>query len=120
MIRRPPRSTRTDTLFPYTTLVRSPDGRCRPQAGDGSGRGAAVRTRDRPGPLALRRPDKKGPGGLGGGKGVRAGRPPLRARAHPADGRGQAQFRTPARAYGGGGRTVRTDGAARTGRADPA
>src|SRR3546814_7755395 len=23
-IRRPPRSTRTDTLFPYTTLVRSP------------------------------------------------------------------------------------------------
>src|SRR3546814_6096229 len=28
MIRRPPRSTRTDTLFPYTTLFRSPD---RPQ-----------------------------------------------------------------------------------------
>src|SRR3546814_19705484 len=27
MIRRPPRSTRTDTLFPYTTLFRSP---CRP------------------------------------------------------------------------------------------
>src|SRR3546814_13837361 len=26
MIRRPPRSTRTDTLFPYTTLVRSADG----------------------------------------------------------------------------------------------
>src|SRR3546814_15314657 len=25
MIRRPPRSTRTDTLFPYTTLVRSHD-----------------------------------------------------------------------------------------------
>src|SRR3546814_5262929 len=25
MIRRPPRSTRTDTLFPYTTLVRSQD-----------------------------------------------------------------------------------------------
>src|SRR3546814_8659773 len=24
MLRRPPRSTRTDTLFPYTTLVRSP------------------------------------------------------------------------------------------------
>src|SRR3546814_1081911 len=24
MIRRPPKSTRTDTLFPYTTLVRSP------------------------------------------------------------------------------------------------
>src|SRR3546814_18701724 len=29
MIRRPPRSTRTDTLFPYTTLFRSP-GRARP------------------------------------------------------------------------------------------
>src|SRR3546814_3346772 len=27
MIRRPPRSTRTDTLFPYTTLFRSPRGR---------------------------------------------------------------------------------------------
>src|SRR3546814_1464884 len=26
MIRRPPRSTRTDTLFPYTTLFRSLDG----------------------------------------------------------------------------------------------
>src|SRR3546814_4795711 len=26
MIRRPPRSTRTDTLFPYTTLFRSPQG----------------------------------------------------------------------------------------------
>src|SRR3546814_6650751 len=29
MIRRPPRSTRTDTLFPYTTLFRSPFGRAR-------------------------------------------------------------------------------------------
>src|SRR3546814_9763722 len=28
MIRRPPRSTRTDTLFPYTTLFRSP---CAPE-----------------------------------------------------------------------------------------
>src|SRR3546814_15897844 len=27
MIRRPPRSTRTDTLFPYTTLVRSHEAR---------------------------------------------------------------------------------------------
>src|SRR3546814_1207550 len=27
MLRRPPRSTRTDTLFPYTTLFRSPAGR---------------------------------------------------------------------------------------------
>src|SRR3546814_18255777 len=29
MIRRPPRSTRTDTLFPYTTLFRSADKRLR-------------------------------------------------------------------------------------------
>src|SRR3546814_14506864 len=29
MIRRPPRSTRTDTLFPYTTLFRSMVNRCR-------------------------------------------------------------------------------------------
>src|SRR3546814_20339837 len=31
MIRRPPRSTRTDTLFPYTTLFRSPSSPCRGQ-----------------------------------------------------------------------------------------
>src|SRR3546814_2764991 len=36
MIRRPPRSTRTDTLFPYTTLFRSPSGPVR-QAAEGSG-----------------------------------------------------------------------------------
>src|SRR3546814_12972703 len=30
MIRRPPRSTRTDTLFPYTTLFRSADVRATP------------------------------------------------------------------------------------------
>src|SRR3546814_4450955 len=39
MIRRPPRATRTDTLFPYTTLFRSPEispaeniGKCHKQA----------------------------------------------------------------------------------------
>src|SRR3546814_6081409 len=35
MIRRPPRSTRTDTLFPYTTLFRSNDGDGRFNRGDG-------------------------------------------------------------------------------------
>src|SRR3546814_13493033 len=35
MIRRPPRSTRTDTLFPYTTLFRSPNACC--------ARGASIR-----------------------------------------------------------------------------
>src|SRR3546814_18062267 len=33
MIRRPPRSTRTDTLFPYTTLFRSVPGRGQVQPG---------------------------------------------------------------------------------------
>src|SRR3546814_9973121 len=37
MIRRPPRSTRTDTLFPYTTLFRSP--------GDADSRGREQRRR---------------------------------------------------------------------------
>src|SRR3546814_5772638 len=46
MIRRPPRSTRTDTLFPYTTLFRSE-------------RQAVVA----PHPLALRREDVAGLGG---------------------------------------------------------
>src|SRR3546814_10156648 len=32
MILRPPRSTRTDTLFPYTTLFRSDDGDVKPAA----------------------------------------------------------------------------------------
>src|SRR3546814_1195324 len=37
MIRRPPRSTRTDTLFPYTTLFRSHDPDREPQMTDFSG-----------------------------------------------------------------------------------
>src|SRR3546814_7953198 len=41
MIRRPPRSTRTDTLFPYTTLFRS----CRePGTHPSSGRGASLKS----------------------------------------------------------------------------
>src|SRR3546814_4368225 len=37
MIRRPPRSTRTDTLFPYTTLFRSPYAGTHQVASDGKG-----------------------------------------------------------------------------------
>src|SRR3546814_14766707 len=44
MIRRPPRSTRTDTLFPYTTLFRSLDDR-RPD-GDGSRSQGQILARD--------------------------------------------------------------------------
>src|SRR3546814_3126958 len=40
MIRRPPRSTRTDTLFPYTTLFRS---RVTGRAGHGAYRGGTGR-----------------------------------------------------------------------------
>src|SRR3546814_6042771 len=51
MIRRPPRSTRTDTLFPYTTLFRSPARRASFRA-----RGAADgRSPCRPPPTADRR-----------------------------------------------------------------
>src|SRR3546814_10116571 len=47
MIRRPPRSTRTDTLFPYTTLFRS--GRCDGQRCQGgrAGRGGQIPARGR-------------------------------------------------------------------------
>src|SRR3546814_947686 len=38
MIRRPPRSTRTDTLFPYTTLFRSHDDRSEAGVGELVGR----------------------------------------------------------------------------------
>src|SRR3546814_9172960 len=49
MIRRPPRSTRTDTLFPYTTLFRSPAcplirGRNLPAHGRGAGGICVVRS----------------------------------------------------------------------------
>src|SRR3546814_6394421 len=47
MIRRPPRSTRTDTLFPYTTLFRSRP-RCPPPADDGRRDGGTDLRRIRP------------------------------------------------------------------------
>src|SRR3546814_3171541 len=46
MIRRPPRSTRTDTLFPYTTLFRSAAG-----GGSHPGRGDAAGSTPRSGRL---------------------------------------------------------------------
>src|SRR3546814_3343408 len=65
MIRRPPRSTRTDTLFPYTTLFRSArgtaDGRgsssCSAAAGSGEGRRCARSSRHRP--VAWRRHESR-------------------------------------------------------------
>src|SRR3546814_1098180 len=49
MIRRPPRSTRTDTLFPYTSLFRSRSARRRPCAGLRPKRGSPCRRRWRRG-----------------------------------------------------------------------
>src|SRR3546814_9412449 len=43
MIRRPPRSTRTDTLFPYTTLFRSAGGLARMKSGTAARLGAVQR-----------------------------------------------------------------------------
>src|SRR3546814_4536382 len=64
-MRRPPRSTRTDTLFPYTTLSRSQGRRCRrARHCGGAGSRAAV---------------ARGRGGVGGGGFSRCG-----ARARPA------------------------------------
>src|SRR3546814_9931305 len=57
MIRRPPRSTRTDTLFPYTTL-------CRSQVG-GAGNWIAVTTKGSESP-ALVAQSIGGGGGVGG------------------------------------------------------
>src|SRR3546814_13618524 len=48
MIRRPPRSTRTDTLFPYTTLFRSPQPAVLDRAGAGR-RAARTAAAGRPG-----------------------------------------------------------------------
>src|SRR3546814_16307024 len=99
MVRRPPRSTRTDTLFPYTTLFRS-------AAGAGARAGGAVLHRLRPrADLAggarfphgadlpqLFLPDARGDAGAEfglrtaahtGGRGAAVGDEPDRARARP-------------------------------------
>src|SRR3546814_7105960 len=57
MIRRQPRSTRTDTLLPYTTLFRSspPGAASRPRGPGGTGPSAAGRRRRWPGSYDLAR-----------------------------------------------------------------
>src|SRR3546814_15590319 len=56
MIRRPPRSTRTDTLFPYTTLFRSPLHRARQARSFPEGLAILVRDRDASGNRAVYQP----------------------------------------------------------------
>src|SRR3546814_15335088 len=58
MIRRPPRSTRTDTLFPYTTLFRSPVP-CFMHASPRAINPAASRLRAPPRLCSLLRPGRK-------------------------------------------------------------
>src|SRR3546814_7175747 len=60
MRRRPPRSTRTDTLFPYTTLFRSPSAEIGRSAGMGrsAGEAAGTNTRARSG-RAVRKVDSR-------------------------------------------------------------
>src|SRR3546814_19718035 len=91
MIRRPPRSTRTDTLFPYTTLSRSardqqkppPAGRLPRQPGNHADRPAGGRGHAALLHRALRQPALDGARlwlgrGGGGGAGARTARRPHR------------------------------------------
>src|SRR5881397_2490706 len=80
MIRRPPRSTRLNTLFPYTTLFRSgPRRRRHPPVRDGGARARAGRAHERP--LAGRRPVDRG----GGARRAGGRRAPVAREAPPRD-----------------------------------
>src|SRR3546814_12758230 len=81
MIRRPPRSTRTDTLFPYTTLFRS--AAARPARAHGAAPGA-----------------RSGQAPVGGARGGRA-----RARLHAPAQPGTGHLRAGAAAGNGGARS---------------
>src|SRR3546814_6863789 len=75
MLRRPPRSTRTDTLFPVTTLVRSGDRLC-PAPPTGVRRLRSQGRRRRPWPAHLPAADLPPPPGGGrrrAGAGLRSG-----------------------------------------------
>src|SRR3546814_10070063 len=93
MIRRPPRSTRTDTLFPYTTLFRSryrggagaPGGTCHPYSA-GSLRGAAETGTNRGALLAGRFAAPSSDGRRTAGRGPIEGTPGARSRARLAQG----------------------------------
>src|SRR3546814_15986210 len=88
MMRRPPRSTRTDTLFPYTTLFRS----LRPQAGQRCCRIATQAVAETQAQRALARPGEPQFAAIVGRTGHRAGeagmaKPPLaRSGASPQTG----------------------------------
>src|SRR3546814_303747 len=124
MIRRPPRSTRTDTLFPYTTLFRpvaglssrtprrqggvEPDGRCAGEA-EGGSRGSPL-DRKIAGPRAAAFGGTGGTAGSawsgGGGNGHCRSAAPRRAR------RPQARHHAGPPAHSGGRSRARAQGAA--------
>src|SRR3546814_14764320 len=84
MIRRPPRSTRTDTLFPYTTLFRSPGERGLHRGRGDHRQAVLLRTVDRPVGPRVR-------AGRRGGQRLPAAPVRQRGRAgrHRGDGRGR-------------------------------
>src|SRR3546814_17052490 len=78
-LRRPPRSTRTDTVFPYTTLFRSRRGGARPRLGRLSHRPPPGRCQ-----ALLRLPPRPGPPRLPERRGAHRARRPHRCRGGPA------------------------------------
>src|SRR3546814_18493879 len=110
MIRRPPRSTRTDTLFPYTTLFRSRQGRPArrhhaladpgPAARDGeapAGRRDAGGAHRRRHPRQLLRRADRPADGLGLAGLLVGGAQRARALAHPAEPRAAPALAPPPR-----------------------
>src|SRR3546814_4209801 len=78
MLRLPPRSTLTNTLFPYTTLFLSPDGAARTQIGEREGCLLPAAAQPSPGGAG----DAVGPGAAADG----AGRRRRLSRPHDRDG----------------------------------
>src|SRR3546814_438437 len=108
MIRLPPRSTRTDTLVPYTTLFRSPrhcPARPRLSGALGGAGGAAAQQRADRGDGPCRIPQGQGVGAVhrcGGGRGEP---PPYACRVHAvgqpcAEEGGKSRYRPPSGAEG--------------------
>src|SRR3546814_10298462 len=90
MIRRPPGPTRTDTLFPYTTLFRSPARKCAPlarphRAADAGAAGhGAQRLRRAIGPVP-RHPDEGDAGADHLALGVEPAAPGARSEEHTSE-----------------------------------
>src|SRR3546814_8227127 len=93
MIRRPPRSTRTDTLFPYTTLFRS-------RAGPGN---AGLDVRGGTGPRLHPRPVRTARGDRAGGGRIRGAAADRRATGRHGAGAGRDGKARPFDAGGAGG-----------------